>query len=160
MKTLISILTIPILLFGLCFNSCKNDPDLPGIIVNTTFYINYINTKGENLLHDDSQIEVLYDLNGTAVKVERPNLDYPNGYALRPLGDAIPNGGNELCLKIFPEGSINYIKLDGYESDTLKCEFLRIRNSSTIVKIWLNNKLVWDTNDKNNSTSRLIQVIK
>jgi hypothetical protein len=160
MRKQISLLTIPILLFGLCFSSCKNETNIPGLDIETVFFIKYINADGETILHDGSQIEILYDLDGTAVKVERPNLDYPNGYTLKPLGDAIPNGGNDLCLKVFPEGSINYIKLDGYERDTIKCEFLKDSGGITIIKIWQNNKLVWDFYDQTHSTSRLIQITK
>ena len=160
MKTTNSILTITILFLGLCFSSCKNETNIPGLDVETVFFIKYINSNGENILHDDSQIEIRYDQNGTSIKVERPNLDYPNGYTLRPLGDATPNGGNGLCLKVFPEGSVNYIKIDGYESDTLKCEYLKDSGGIAIVKIWHNNELVWDVSDQNRTTSRLILIVK
>lgn len=158
-------------LLGLIVSSCKNENEneneqvFIGVFINRVFYITYVNTDGTNILRNDSQLDVFYEQNGIAQKVERLNLDYPNGYTLTSLRNTAPNGSDELCVKVFPsdyynEGNISttFIKLGNNQMDTLRCQFQTTSNTFILTKIWLNGTLVWDKETA--KASPLIQIIK
>ncbi len=159
------------LLLGFFMSSCTDnsealqDRPIKGVSFNTIFFIEYVNADGTNILHNDSPIEVFYEKNGIAEKVERLYLAYPYGFEITGQQEAIPDGSGELCVKVFASDyyserktSTTFIKLGDYPVDTIQCLFEMIPNGIYIYKIWHNGILVWDRTTK--PSSLLIQIIK
>jgi hypothetical protein len=154
------------LFLGLIMSSCNDkEQAIPGVSMNRIFFIEYVSVDGTNILQNDSQIEVYYERNGIAEKVERSNLTYPNGFIITSQRAAAPDSSDELCVKVFPSDYYNdedisttYIKLGDYQMDTIQCQFYRTPNLIYTLKIWHNGTLVWDK--QTSSSSPLIQIIK
>lgn len=166
-KSIYLLLMMLPLLMGLIMSSCNKEKELitEGFSMNRIFFIEYVSIDGKNILQDDSQIEVYYENNGIAQKVEQPNLTYPNGFAIVSQQNTAPNGSDELCVKVFPSDKLNdknfsttYIKFGDYQIDTIQCQFNITTNSVYLTKTWLNGTLVWDIETK--PSSRLIQIVK
>lgn len=139
----------------LVLSSCRKDTTYDGIIkgvsINTHFFIEYNNADGVNLLQNNSDIQVSYMKDGVAESVQRPNLDFPNGYAIVSQRNTGPDGSDELCVKVFSSDyydnsntSVTYIKFDDNTTDTFKCQFYKTPGTFSIIKIWLNGILVWE----------------
>jgi len=152
-----------LLVLSLLILSSCNDKELSikGIYINSIVFIEYSGSDGKNILKSDSQIEVFYDKNGIAEKVDHPNLTYPNGFTITTERNAQPYGSDELCIKVFPSNYYNeenlsttYIKLGEYQIDTIRCQFYITSN-----KTWHNGTLVWDI-DNNETSFPLINIIK
>jgi len=133
-----------LLLLIVVFSSSCNEKEetMKGFSMNRIFFIEYVNADGTNILNYDSQIQVYYERNGIAEKVEQSNLSFPLGYTITSLRDVSPEGLNELCVKVFPsdymdeeKSSITNIKLDDYQTDTIKCQFDISSNSVYLQKI-------------------------
>jgi len=155
------------LLIGLSMGSCKKEKEQStmGFAMNRIFFIEYVNVDGTNILQNDSPIEVYYKNNGITQKVERSNLDYPNGFTIVSQRNTAPYSSDELCVKVFPSDYYNdvdisttYIKFGDHQADTIQCQFQRTTNSFFLTKIWLNGILAWDAETR--PSSRLIQIIK
>jgi len=139
--------------------------NIAGVFVDKVFYIAYLNSEGKNVLDTNSQIQVFYLKDGTAEKVERSNLDSPNGFTLTSQRRTAANGSDELCFKVFPSDyedntnkSTTYIKFEDNTMDTLECQFQKTAEIHLLMKIWLNGSLVWDRQTA--KTLPLIQIIK
>ncbi len=155
------------LFLGLIMSSCNKEKEQPisGFDMNRIFFIEYVSVDGTNILQNDSPIEVYYENNGIAEKINRSYLDYPNGYKITTQREAAPNGSDELCVKVFPSDYLNdesistsYIKFGDHQTDTIQCQFQITTNTIYLTKTWLNGTLVWDIDTK--PSSRLIQIIK
>ena len=147
-------------------SSCNDkEQAISGFSMNRIFFVAYVNVNGTNLLQNDSQITVYYERNGVAEKVQRSNLDCPNGYTLTSQRNTVANGSDELCVKVFPSDymdneniSTTYIKFGNNQMDTIQCQFHTTSNSITLTKSWLNGTLVWDIQTA--SSFPLIQIMK
>lgn len=156
------------LLLVLIMSSCNKEKEQPtkGFSMKTIFFIEYVSLDGINIVKNDSPIEVYYDNNGVVQKVERSNLDYPNGFKITSQRNTAANGSDELCVEIFPSDYYNdedisttYIKLGDSQMDTIQCQFHRTSNSIYLTKTWLNGTLVWDSTSLS-SPFPLIRLIK
>jgi hypothetical protein len=166
-KSVYLVILLPLLL-GLIMSSCNDNDEeqvITGFSMNRIFFIEYVSVDGTNILQNDSPIEVYYEKNGIAEKVERSNLNYPNGFTITSQRNTASDGSDELCVKVFPSDyysdeniSTTYIKLGDFQTDTIQCQFERTANSFYLTKTWLNGVLVWDIETK--PSSRLIQIIK
>jgi hypothetical protein len=147
-----------------CNDNYKEEP-IPGFFLHRIFFIEYVSSDGINILQNDSPIEVYYKNNGIAQKVERSNLDYPNGFKITSQRNAAAYGSDDLCVEVFPSDYYNdedisttYIKFGDHQTDTIQCQFQRTTNSFYLTKTWLNGILVWDLDTR--PSSRLIQIIE
>lgn len=99
-------------------------------------------TKGA-LAHDD--IRLYYYLDGKYEEVYEPHLDSPRNFVIFKqnsnyrIGVSLNHSEKEKYPKIL-------IKWNESRSDTIKCEIYRTSSLIQADKIWLNNKLIWDTN--------------
>ena len=153
------------LLLILIISSCNDKDQATQFYLNRIFFIEYVNVDRINILKNDSSIEIYYEKNGIAEIVERPNLDYPNGFTMTTKRNALVDGSDELCIKVFPSDYYNeenisttFIKVSDHQMDTIQCQFISVPNVFYLTKIWLNGTLVWDMETK--PSSRLIQIIK
>ncbi len=147
-KSFFLFIKLPLLL-GLIMSSCNDkEQAISGFYMNRIFSIQYVSVDGTNILQNDSPIEVYYEKNGIAQKVERSNLDYPNGFTITSQRNTAPNGSDELCVKVFPSDyyddediSTTHIKLGDHQMDTIQCQFNITSNSIYLTKTWLNGTL-------------------
>ena len=153
------------LLLILIISSCNDKEQAIQFYMNRILFIEYVSVDGINILQNHSPIEIYYEINGIAEKVERSNFDYPNGFKITSQQNAGADGSDELCVKVFPSdyyndenSSTTFIKLGDHQMDTIQCQFQTTTNVFYLTKIWLNGKLVWDIETR--PSSRLIQIIK
>ncbi len=131
-------------------------------IIDTVFNISvkdaeendWLNTNISNSLNQN-EFKILYEINGEQIEVNDENLDYPKGFF-------VYQHENELRIRVFPNTDkstsypITYIKWSEMDTDTLKCKIDRNGSSVICKKVWLNNKLVWQSYD----TERFFEIIK
>jgi hypothetical protein len=146
-----AIFSLVVLVLSSCKKDTKDDGIIKGVIIDVHFFIEYNNADGINLLQNDSYFQVSYMKGGVAESVQRPNLDFPNGYAIVSQRNTGPDGSDELCVKVFSSDyydnsntSVTYVKFGNNTTDTFKCQFYRAPNLVHLIKIWLNGTLVWD----------------
>lgn len=146
-------------LLTMLFTSCNSD-ESEQFIIDTDINIAVKNSDGNDLLDSDSpnsidenSIKIIYEINGEQVEVNDTDLDYSRGFF-------IYQHENEYRIRIFPNTSqsteypVTYIKWD--DTDTIKVDIERNRNSEICNKVWFNENLVWEAYE----TERFFEIIK
>ncbi|NHN25766.1 hypothetical protein FIA58_008775 [Flavobacterium jejuense] len=141
-----SIIYLVIMLFSSC-----NSNDSEQFIVDTSITISVKDSDGIDLLNsknsnslDPNKFKIIYVIDGVSVEFYDENASYPKGFF-------IYEHENEYRIKIFPNVKnkdnlpITYIKWNEVDSDTLKCEIEKNINSEICKKVWLNDKIVWQS---------------
>ncbi|GAW90669.1 hypothetical protein FPS14_contig00083-0006 [Flavobacterium psychrophilum] len=115
-----------------------------------------------NTINYNSNNYRIYYKNGNEyIEQNNSNLDYPKNFFIN-------SETNPISMKLFlnhlstETNPITVVKWNDTESDTLKTFFRRGTDNNTdyeiCEKIWLNDALIWDIN--NNQNSRQITIIK
>lgn len=127
--------------------------------------IHYVNNNEENILDKNSVIEIFYDDGGAMYKVDRPHLDFPNGYNLIYNDEA-----EDTILKLFTSDfftvrdqriySKTYVKLGDYSMDTFTCQLYADAGTISVVKVWHNDNLVWEVGEILYDSPRTIKIVK
>ncbi len=149
--------------------SCKKNNE-NRIFDETPFDISYFDKNGNDLLnpnnpnsYKETDINIYYLINGEKVKQYQKNLEYPKSFF---ISNEIRD--NKYFMRLFPNDrnlnennrAITYINFGNNEEDKVECEFKTYKNSSSIqvVKIWYNDKLMWQYTD--GGSNRWIEIIK
>lgn len=152
-------------LLGVSFAGCEKSQEGKMLFNNFAMdiYILYENNKGGNILDKNSVIDVFYDDKGVMYKVDRPNLDAPNGYVLEYKDQNV-------ILKLFTSDffiikdqriySKTYVKLDGLPTDTFTCQLYADGGKILVVRVWHNNNLVWEEGEILYDSPRFITIVK
>jgi len=150
----------------LLMSSCR-DKDLSNHVDygNMFFYIEYLDSKGANIVQKETQVAVFYEKDGIAQPVQRTNLDVPYGYIIKSMRVISPNAPDELCVNIFPSDYLNnenlsttYVKLGNNSMDTFRCQFYKDQHWIYLLTVWHNGTLVWE--HKTDSALPLIKIVK
>ncbi|MFC7524794.1 hypothetical protein ACFQRK_12590 [Parapedobacter sp. GCM10030251] len=140
--------------------SCENDAKL--IVVDATVDILVLDPRANNILEMDNfkeeNIKIYYLVNGKKELFNRPNLDYPKGYAI------LKNQKEQLILRVFLnsdlEAPFTFIDYGDSDIDTIKSEFHRNGQSVISIKIWYNDQLKWESGNEDFSELRTFSITK
>jgi hypothetical protein len=156
-----------LILFTIIFlvTSCNNDKNEPnGFNLDANVNINLRSNEGLDLLnttkYNSNNFKVYYKINNEFIEQNHSHLDYPRQFIIDTQRNPITMilFLNSSSIETYP---ITVIKWNETESDTLKTSFRRgSGNDGQFViceKIWLNNILVWEINNKN---ERQISIVK
>jgi len=162
MKTILSILIL-----AFVFNSCKKE-EPKGLTIDTHISIRVKNKSGMDLLNPsnpgaylEQDIKIFYLING--VKVRIYNVHYPSFRYFYISEDAGSHGNFWMTLHLndtpYVEYPITYIQWDENNTDTLKHDVYRTENLVSFKNIWLNDSMVWKSEDYAKGP-RNIEIIK
>lgn len=171
MKKIIFCTEVMAFLCLLMVSSCNDRNNLQDVygghnlLGNLHIYIEYVDSKGANILQNSSPVAVFYEKDGMAQLVERLNLDVPFGYVIKSKRVISQNNPDELCVDFFPSDyldkenfSTTFVKLGNNSMDTFRCQFFNESGVFYLLKVWHNGTPVWE--HKVNLTQPLITIVK
>ncbi|EKT4502358.1 hypothetical protein [Flavobacterium psychrophilum] len=147
-------------------SSCtKDNPEPTSRNLDNSVIIYLNSSEGNNLLntinYNSNNYRIYYKNGNEYIEQNNSNLDYPKNFFIN-------SETNPISMKLFlnhlstETNPITVVKWNDTESDTLKTFFRRGTDNNTdyeiCEKIWLNDALIWDIN--NNQNSRQITIIK
>ncbi|AIN75140.1 hypothetical protein O8E88_002344 [Flavobacterium psychrophilum] len=147
-------------------SSCtKDNPEPTSTNLDNSVIIYLNSSEGNNLLntinYNSNNYRIYYKNGNEYIEQNNSNLDYPKNFFIN-------SETNPISMKLFlnhlstETNPITVVKWNDTESDTLKTFFRRGTDNNTdyeiCEKIWLNDALIWDIN--NNQNSRQITIIK
>jgi hypothetical protein len=144
--------------------SCNNDNIIKGVIVDVGVNIFLKDEQGENLLntsnYNSDNFKIFHEIDGQKIEVYNPLMDSPKGFSI-----INENNLKYINLSMNMDENvaipITYIQWNDTDTDTLKTTYSRKENSVIWNKLWLNNKVVWDSGTPNGPTGmRDITIIK
>lgn len=113
--------------------------------VNIHMDITYLNKDSYDLLdsnnknHYNARDIVIYNLvKGEKVKVNKPNMDYPNNHFI--FKDPATNTN---YLRIFLESPTVLVQLNDKTTDTIKCTVKKTKGNTHLEKVWYNDSLYY-----------------
>jgi hypothetical protein len=127
--------------------------------VNVNFDLVFKDKKGNDLLDSTnekhfsaSDITLFYVEKGEKVKINKPNMDYPNDHFMYKDEATKINH-----LRVFLEREEVLIKLDDKTTDTIKCVIKKTKGNTHVEKLWYNGILKWEYGK---DQSQVITIIK
>lgn len=133
-------------------NFLDNVNGLHNLVGNMNIYLEYLDSKGANIVQKDTPVSVFYEKDGIAQFIDRPGFDVRYGYTIKSMKIVSPNNPDELCVNIFPSDyldkenfSTTYLKLGDNSMDTIRCQFYNKPGMFILLKVWHNGTLVWDS---------------
>lgn len=143
---------------------CDNKDETGSIYISSHVDITVIDEKGNDLLDPDNtyaksiktdDIKMYYMIDGKETYFYRPLLNASKGYLqLEPEGD-IKTYRIRFFLNIESKetNTETIIEWDKEHRDTIRSEVDRNGGVTTITKMWLNNKAIWENNTNSKSRS-------
>lgn len=110
---------------------------------------------------DLSKIHLYHMVDGKEVLVNNTMSDIPKGfYLISPEGEATRSYRLYISLNTSSKENptMTILQWENGERTVIKTEFYRTRTVTKEQKIWLNDLLVWDIENKSHSVERLIEM--
>lgn len=152
---------LTLLLIGLFWTGCSDKNENCCTNIDVGMAIKYLNEDGENLFEIEdgikvSEISVFHKINGEWVEYFEGNLD-------RPQGISVIESTDGKYLDLFPSMTTNdnnisetKIEFSSTDSDIIKTEIDSDNSNTVVTKIWYNEELKWESNQR----ERTFEVIK
>jgi len=115
-------------------------------LVNVNMDIVFKDKAGNDLLdsanathYSYKDIALCYEVKGKKVKIDKPNMDYPNNQFMFKDTET-----NTYHLRVFLEREVLHLQLNATTTDVIKCTIKKEKGSTKIEKVWYNGKLEWE----------------